>query len=368
MPTYKISQLPAVTSIAGTEELEVNQAGTSRKATRTQLVAGLVSAGAVTGSGLTMSTARVLGRSTAGTGAIEEISIGSGLTLSGATLSASGGSSLTGQTGTLFTFLGVQTGVSSPPSGNVGVGYQTANSLGALSTENTVVGIQALQGAGFSMASNTAIGYQALQVNTASLNTAIGAYSLHDVTTGSANTAVGTTAGDKITTGSNNICIGRDAGSSGTNDLTTGSNNIIIGHTAAATAATVSNEITLGNSSISALRCQVTTITALSDARDKTGISDLPAGLTFVNRLRPVAFDWAMRDGGKVGVPDTGFIAQDLQAVQQATGVEIPGLVYDSNPDRLEAGYGKLIPVLVKAIQELAAEVEALKSQLIKGY
>lgn len=91
MPTYKISQLPAVTSIAGTEELEVNQAGTSRKATRTQLVAGLVSAGAVTGSGLTMSTARVLGRSTAGTGAVEEISIGSGLTLSGGTLSASGG-------------------------------------------------------------------------------------------------------------------------------------------------------------------------------------------------------------------------------------------------------------------------------------
>lgn len=91
MPTFKISQLPAVTSIAGTEELEVNQAGTSRKATRTQLVAGLVSAGAVTGSGLTMSTARVLGRSTAGTGAIEEISIGSGLTLSAGTLSASGG-------------------------------------------------------------------------------------------------------------------------------------------------------------------------------------------------------------------------------------------------------------------------------------
>ena len=42
MPTFKISQLTAVTSIAGTEELEVNQAGNSRKATRAQLVAGLV--------------------------------------------------------------------------------------------------------------------------------------------------------------------------------------------------------------------------------------------------------------------------------------------------------------------------------------
>lgn len=38
-----------------------------------------------------MATNKVLGRSTAGTGAIEEISIGSNLTLSGGTLSASGG-------------------------------------------------------------------------------------------------------------------------------------------------------------------------------------------------------------------------------------------------------------------------------------
>ena len=82
------------------------------------------------------------------------------------------------------------------------------------------------------------------------------------------------------------------------------------------------------------------------------------------NALKPVAFTWNMRDGGKVGIPDTGFIAQDLKAVQEQTGVTIPGLVYESNPDRLEAGYGKLLPVLVKAIQELSAEVESLKAQL----
>jgi len=34
----------------------------------------------------------------------------------------------------------------------------------------------------------------------------------------------------------------------------------------------------------------------------------------------------------------------------------------DNNPDRLEASYGKLIPILVKAIQELTIEVETLKS------
>lgn len=43
--------------------------------------------GALTSSGLTISTARLAGRTTAGTGAIEEISIGSGLSLSGGVLS-----------------------------------------------------------------------------------------------------------------------------------------------------------------------------------------------------------------------------------------------------------------------------------------
>lgn len=51
-----------------------------------------VAPGSVTASGLTMSTARILGRTTASTGSIEEITIGSGLTLSAGTLSASGSS------------------------------------------------------------------------------------------------------------------------------------------------------------------------------------------------------------------------------------------------------------------------------------
>jgi len=36
--------------------------------------------------------------------------------------------------------------------------------------------------------------------------------------------------------------------------------------------------------------------------------------------------------------------------------------VYSENPEKLEMSYGKLVPILVKAIQELNAEVKALKS------
>lgn len=45
----------------------------------------------VTAVNLQMSTGKLLGRSSAGSGGIEEITVGSGLSLSGGTLSATGG-------------------------------------------------------------------------------------------------------------------------------------------------------------------------------------------------------------------------------------------------------------------------------------
>ena len=55
--------------------------------------------GAVTASGVTMAAARILGRTTPGVGAPEEIAVGAGLTLSGGTLSATGGGAVTSVAG-----------------------------------------------------------------------------------------------------------------------------------------------------------------------------------------------------------------------------------------------------------------------------
>lgn len=63
---------------------------TAADAALTTTIAGKAANGDVTASGLTMATARLLGRSTAATGAIEEIAVGSGLALSGGVLTASG--------------------------------------------------------------------------------------------------------------------------------------------------------------------------------------------------------------------------------------------------------------------------------------
>ena len=145
---------------------------------------------------------------------------------------------------------------------------------------------------------------------------------------GTYNVAIGYNAGRDIgSTGSggdNNTVVGPYAAVS---SLTTGSSNIVIGYQAAPSSTSVSNTITFGNSSITTLRCQVTTITSLSDARDKKDIQNIPAGLSFINRLRPVSFTWNMRDGGKVGVPEFGFIAQELQQVQKDAGVTVPNQI-----------------------------------------
>jgi hypothetical protein len=53
---------------------------------------GATASGSITASGYTQTTARLLGRTTASTGAIEEITVGSGLSLSAGSLTATGGS------------------------------------------------------------------------------------------------------------------------------------------------------------------------------------------------------------------------------------------------------------------------------------
>lgn len=78
----------------------------------TQASTAFAASGAVTGNGNTMTTARLLGRTTASVGAIEEITVGSGLSLSSGTLSSTGNSltlstAVNTTSGTLVDFTGI---------------------------------------------------------------------------------------------------------------------------------------------------------------------------------------------------------------------------------------------------------------------
>ena len=94
------------------------------------------------------------------------------------------------------------------------------------------------------------LGYRAGYTNTSgNWNMNLGYFAAYTNSTGSENTVIGTEAGYN-NTGSSNTFLGYQAGY----DQTTGSNNIVIGHDAEPSAVGVSNEITLGDANITALR------------------------------------------------------------------------------------------------------------------
>ena len=114
----------------------------------------------------------------------------------------------------------------------------------------------------------------------------------------------------------------------------------------------------------------------MSDERDKSEIKDLEYGLAFIDALQPREFVWNNRpevsidvdeEGNQVevefysankGKKDFGFIAQEVRELDNDT----LRLVYSENEEKLELSYGKLVPILVKAIQDLSAKVTALEN------
>ena len=213
---------------------------------------------------------------------------------------------------------------------------------------------------------NVGIGYFAGQdLEGGSNNVLIGRQAGLNIVDADSNVCVGYASGNDISSGAVNTCVGFNAG----NTLTTGSNNTLLGRDATPSAADVSNEITLGSSSVATLRCQQTSISALSDARDKDEIQDLSLGLDYIQQVRPVEFVWQMRDGAVTDKKDFGFIAQEMQAVEDANDAPWVRSVLRNNPDRLEVAPAQLLPIAIKAIQELSAQVDEMKAEIaaIKG-
>ncbi len=60
-------------------------------------------------------------------------------------------------------------------------------------------------------------------------------------------------------------------------------------------------------------------------------------------------------------VPSAGFISQELDEAQTNENADWLHLVLKDNPEKLEATYGNLLPVMVKAIQELEIKNEELR-------
>jgi hypothetical protein len=240
------------------------------------------------------------------------------------------------------------------------IGYNAASNAGSAGgselANNIFIGNSA--GTNSSGQNNIGIGTNTSQAaNLGFFNVALGANTLQNQVGGDFNVALGVDALQQLSTGTTNTAVGKAAGST----VVGFTNTTNLGHNSQAQA---DNEVVLGDNNVTTLRCNTQVISALSDLRDKNNIQELPIGLDFILGLDPVTWEWDRRDGSLEGKKDSGFVAQDIdETIEDFEAKEIlPSLLNKNNPDAWEVGNAALIPVLVKAIQELKAELDACKA------
>ncbi len=370
----------------------------------------------------------LLGNGTSALQTVAPGSNGNVLTSNGTTwVSSAPAAGLIGQTDSTWppggnTFLGFGAGAVNTASGNTFIGYEAGLATTSGGT-NVAVGFGALSD-NTTGSSNVAIGMETMTTSTTALsNTAVGSGALQNLTTGGSNTAVGTGALLSNTTGQQNVAIGSscldgnttgyqnvaispfalDACTSGYNNIvigrgaaptvTTGNGNVCLGYACDTSIAAAVNQIVVGPSVVGSGDSTVTlgssagkiynaytvnaTWTQTSDGTMKNIIGPDDLGLSFIKRLNPIKFTWKPQNQLPKDHPyyaeknekDTqtvihGFIAQEVKAALDAEGCSTFN-GWDQGPDGIQAISREMfISPLVKAVQELAARVEALEAQL----
>lgn len=272
----------------------------------------------------------------------------------------------------------------------IGTGALLENTEGI---QNIVVGTRALD-ENTTGSRNIAIGtFTAVKNTTGSGNIAIGGNALYDNITGEGNSAYGRSSLYAVV-GSYNCGFGAEAGSFNY-EYCDGSFNSFLGAYAGSTLqygltnstalgyyarSTGSNQVRIGNTTVTSIGGQVAW-SNLSDGRFKKEIKSDVAGMDFIKNLKPVSYIVDKDALDKfLGVPDSsrvpttaaegnsrqvGFVAQEVEALIKKSGFVFSGVESPKNENDLYAiRYGEFVVPLVKAMQELIAEVEHLKEQL----
>lgn len=104
----------------------------------------------------------------------------------------------------------------------------------------------------------------------------------------------------------------------------------------------------------------------LSDYRLKTNIEPLPSCLDKIHLLKPVSYNGKNFETGVVDQETCfGLLAHEVQEVfPNAVNGEKDKVDEKGNPTYQSVNYIDLIPVLIKAVQELSSEVQSLKAKL----
>jgi hypothetical protein len=103
-------------------------------------------------------------------------------------------------------------------------------------------------------------------------------------------------------------------------------------------------------------------VTAYSDARLKTDIHTINDALSICGKLRGVSYKWI-----KDGKASIGVIAQEVEEVLPELVLTQQVLDPTGEKEVKSVDYGKIVGVLINAINELKEEVEELKNAKITG-
>ena len=346
------------------------------------------------GGGLTLVSEKVFG-GTSGPTAVGSTSVvigagtGADLTTSAHSLTVIGGDSLNVSTTTA-------------PERLVVIGSDAARKMGSGSHDSVYIGHESCQNGSTE--------------TTGTMNVADGSSTLKGVSSGSYNVAIGASVGAEVTDGGSNVFVGGDGGS-GTSSTSAGSNNVAIGvgtannwhgsgniqigKGAGFLNLTSTNRIVIGTGLYGDNNDRTVSIgdntgyvyasyassaswTQTSDERLKKNIADDSLGLSFINDLRTVTYKWKpiselddsviRKDpvtGESVqGEKDTeqtfhGLIAQEVKTAMDNAGcTTFDGWTEENDSGIQGVSREQFVIPLIKAVQELSAEIVSLKSRL----
>lgn len=264
-----------------------------------------------------LSSDKILGRTTAGSGSAEEITLGSGFVLSSGSLTLSlQPSHLPIATQTTLGVVKTGTGLNIDPDGTIDVNSTLFSSAGDISTS----GLTATSG----------------------------------ILLGRSSTGVG--AVEKITLGTGlTLTSGVLSSSSGTSisvadDTTT---DFALFPTLSGTTTGTLSAITTSSTNLSYIplsgQLNAVSFNSTSDLRLKENVKDIKNALHVVEQLDGKTFTFI-----KSGVSSSGVIAQEIEKV-------LPDAVNDRGDGYLSVNYNMIVPYLIEAIKELKAEIEILK-------
>jgi trimeric autotransporter adhesin len=264
--------------------------------------------------------------------------------------------------------------------------------------ENLACGVASLY-ANTSGNSNTAIGSSSMITNSeGNYNSALGSYSLYNNTKGGYNTALGYYSLDNNTDEEYNTALGSysDVIASYSASTAIGANAIVDGQFSTAigynAVASGSNIVQLGDANCTGVYTYTAYLYNTSDGRFKFNITDNVSGLKFINKLRPVTYqyntealdDFVIKDFAdsvkvrhKQGINysastakiHSGFIAQEVKEASDYAGFNssIVSVPADTNKGIYGISYTEIVVPLVKAVQELSKSKDSL-SDLVKNY